>query len=49
MIDRALQALILLSFDPIVEELSDPNSFGFRKNRSPQDAVVKVRYYTDKP
>jgi retron-type reverse transcriptase len=33
MIDRGLQALVLMCLDPIVEEMSDTYSFGFRKYR----------------
>lgn len=42
MIDRALQALMLLCFDPIVEEISDSYSFGFRKFRSTSDATQRI-------
>ncbi|CAL7961878.1 RNA-directed DNA polymerase [Gammaproteobacteria bacterium] len=38
MIDRAQQALHLLSLEPIVEEWADPNSYGFRLKRSAHDA-----------
>nr|AVR57694.1 hypothetical protein [Halamphora calidilacuna] len=48
MIDRALQALVLLCLDPIVEEKSDPYSFGFRKFRGTHDAVQRVRTLLDK-
>jgi RNA-directed DNA polymerase len=41
MIDRNLQALILLSLDPIVEEISDTYSFGFRKYRSIGNAIQR--------
>lgn len=37
--DRARQILYLLATDPVVEETSDPNSYGFRKNRSTNQAV----------
>ena len=37
MIDRALQELMLLCLDPIVEEMSETYSFGFRKFRSTSD------------
>jgi RNA-directed DNA polymerase len=37
--DRAMQALYLLALDPIAEILADPNSYGFRKERSPADAI----------
>jgi RNA-directed DNA polymerase len=39
MIDRALQALYLLALDPIAETTADPNSYGFRKERSTADAI----------
>lgn len=38
MIDRAQQALYLLSLEPIVEEWADPNAYGFRLKRSAHDA-----------
>ena len=31
--DRAMQALHLLALDPVLETVSDPNSYGFRKER----------------
>ncbi|CAG0935623.1 Group II intron-encoded protein LtrA [Thermoflexales bacterium] len=37
--DRAMQALYLLVLDPIAETTADPNSYGFRKERSPADAI----------
>ena len=37
--DRAMQALYLLALDPIAECKADPNSYGFRKNRSTSDAI----------
>src|SRR5258706_748848 len=37
--DRAMQALYLLALDPIAEVISDPNSYGFRQERSPADAI----------
>lgn len=36
--DRAMQALYLLALDPIAETTADPNSYGFRKERSTFDA-----------
>jgi len=36
---RALQALYLLALDPMAETRADPNSYGFRKERSPADAM----------
>jgi RNA-directed DNA polymerase len=37
--DRAMQALYLLALDPVLETLSDPNSYGFRKKRCCADAI----------
>ena len=37
--DRAMQALHLLALDPVAECTSDPNSYGFRKERSTADAI----------
>lgn len=39
MIDRAQQALHLLALEPISETIADPNSYGFRPNRSAADAI----------
>jgi len=39
MLDRAQQALHLLALDPVAETLADPNSYGFRKQRSAADAI----------
>lgn len=39
LIDRAHQALYLLALDPIAETTGDPNSYGFRRERSPADAI----------
>jgi RNA-directed DNA polymerase len=41
MIDRAQQALHLLALDPVAETTADPNSYGFRKQRSPADAIAQ--------
>ena len=38
MYDRAMQALYALALQSIAETTADPRSFGFRKNRSAQDA-----------
>lgn len=38
MMDRAQQALHLLSLEPLVEEWADPNAYGFRLKRSAHDA-----------
>ena len=37
--DRAMQALHLLALDPIAEVHADPNSYGFRTQRSTADAI----------
>jgi RNA-directed DNA polymerase len=37
--DRAMQALYLMALDPIAETTADSNSYGFRKKRSPADAI----------
>jgi RNA-directed DNA polymerase len=48
MVDRATQTLISLVLDPVVEELSDKYSYGFRKHKSVHDAVSRIRYLCDK-
>ncbi len=40
--DRAVQALHLLGLEPVVESDSDPNSYGFRRNRSTADAMSQL-------
>jgi hypothetical protein len=40
--DRAMPALHLLSLEPVVESQSDPNSDGFRINRSTADAMRQL-------
>ena len=42
-LDRAIQAVYLEAIDPIVEDQSCLDSYGFRKFRSPQDAVLALR------
>ena len=37
--DRAMQALYLLALEPIAETVGDPNSYGFRPERSTADAI----------
>lgn len=49
LIDRAVQAVYALAVDPVVETKSDPNSFGFRKNRNAHDAITTLRTHLDKP
>jgi RNA-directed DNA polymerase len=39
MSDRAMQALYLLALDPVAETIADPNSYGFRQERSTADAI----------
>lgn len=46
--DRAMQALHLLSLDPVLETVSDPNSYGFRKNRCTADAMSQIRLQTSR-
>ena len=36
---RAMQALYLLALDPVAETTADPNSYGFRQERSTADAM----------
>ncbi|SEB24534.1 group II intron reverse transcriptase/maturase [Paraburkholderia sartisoli] len=40
--DRAMQALYLLALEPVSESMSDPNSYGFRLNRSTADAMSQI-------
>lgn len=42
MFDRAMQALHLLGLEPVAETTSDPNSYGFRRNRSTADAMAQI-------
>ena len=42
MADRAQQTLYLLALDPIAETLADPNSYGFRQERSCADAIQQT-------
>jgi RNA-directed DNA polymerase len=39
--DRAMQALYKLALEPVTETTGDPNSYGFRKGRSPADAIAQ--------
>jgi RNA-directed DNA polymerase len=48
MIDRAVQAVYHMAIDPVVEASSDPNSYGFRSQRSTHDAVTRLRTLLDK-
>lgn len=38
---RAMQALHLLALEPIAETTADPNSYGFRPERSTADAAAQ--------
>ncbi|EPH0299069.1 TPA: group II intron reverse transcriptase/maturase [Pseudomonas aeruginosa] len=42
MTDRAMQALYLLALSPIAETTGDPNSYGFRIERSTADAMSQL-------
>ncbi|MDE1179651.1 group II intron reverse transcriptase/maturase [Paraburkholderia sp.] len=46
--DRAMQALYLLALEPVSESTSDPNSYGFRLNRSTADAMAQIRVCVSK-
>jgi RNA-directed DNA polymerase len=48
MADRAMQALMALALDPVIESTSDKRSFGFRKGRSCQDACEQLFTYLDR-
>ena len=41
MYDRAMQALYALALVPMAETLADPNSYGFRKERSVAEAIAQ--------
>lgn len=42
MTDRAMQALYLLALSPVAESTGDPNSYGFRIERSTADAMGQL-------
>ena len=42
MFDRAMQALYLSALEPVSETTADFNSYGFRRNRSTQDAIGQI-------
>ncbi|MDP8228267.1 MAG: group II intron reverse transcriptase/maturase [Candidatus Electryoneaceae bacterium] len=42
MYDRAMQALYLSALEPVSEMIADYNSYGFRRNRSTQDAIAQT-------
>lgn len=39
--DRAMQTLYRFAIEPIAEVLGDDHSYGFRKNRSTRDALIR--------
>src|SRR6266699_823340 len=47
--DRAMQELYLLALDPIAETTADPNSYGFRPQRSTADAIEQCFCALGKP
>lgn len=47
--DRAMQALYLLSLDPVSESTADVNSYGFRPHRSCADAIAQCFNVLSKP
>ena len=47
MYDRAMQALYAFALNPIAEATADTTSFGFRKNRSAQDACAASIYLSE--
>lgn len=49
MIDRAMQTLHAMALEPVAEQNADPNSYGFRKARSIQDAHVRGHMVLAKP
>ncbi len=40
--DRAMQALYLMALSPVAETMGDPNSYGFRPERSTADAMGQL-------
>ena len=49
MADRAEQALHLQALDPVAETMQDPNSYGFRRERSTADALAQCFNVLCKP
>jgi RNA-directed DNA polymerase len=49
LIDRAYQALHLLALDPVAETTADPNSYGFRRERSTADAIGQLFLVLHRP
>jgi len=46
--DRAMQALYLLTLEPVAGTCADPNSYGFRKGRSTADAIEQCFKFLSK-
>jgi group II intron reverse transcriptase/maturase len=46
-VDRMIQQAITQVLQPIYEPLFSDNSFGFRPNRSAQDALMRIKEYAD--
>lgn len=46
--DRSVQAVYQMAVDPVVEQQSDLNSYGFRTHRSQKDAIARIRSILDK-
>ena len=42
MTDRGMQCVHHMAADPIIECISDSHSYGFRKSRSPLNAMAKI-------
>jgi len=49
MLDMAYQALVKLSVDPIAENKADPHSYGFRVEKSAQDAMAYLKILLSNP
>lgn len=47
--DRAMQALYLMALAPVAETTADPNSYGFRPERSTADAIMQCYMALAKP
>ncbi len=47
--DRSMQALYLLTLEPVSEMLADPNSYGFRTYRACRDAIAQCFCALAKP
>ena len=45
MYDRVIQAIYLITLEPVAEYYADPDSFGFRSYRSAADAIEYCHNY----